>query len=187
MNPTEILKQVKVALGMEIKLEQMKLEDGITIVEAEKFEPEFSIGIATEEGIVPMPIGEYVLENGQVVVVEVEGIIKEVAEKAAEEVMPEAEHPAAEITEPQMEAEQPAQPKRVVESVSKETFFALQEKLDALEAELAELKAPKVELAAEVTAPIQFNPENKQPVEKILFSQQRKQSTKDLIYKNLFS
>lgn len=187
MNPTEILKQVKVALGMEIKLEQMKLEDGVTIVEAEQFAPDFSIGIATEDGIVPMPIGEYILENGQVVIVEVEGIIKEVAEKAAEEVMPEAEAPAAEITEPEMEAVQPAQPKRVVESVSKETFFSLQEEIAALKSEIEQLKTPKVELAAEEIAPIQFNPENSKPVEKILFSQQRNQSTKDLIYKNLFS
>jgi hypothetical protein len=37
------------------------------------------------------------------------------------------------------------------------------------------------------TPAIQFNPENKQPVDKILFSQQRQPSTKDLIYKNLFS
>jgi hypothetical protein len=183
MNPTEILQKVKVALGMEIKLEQMKLEDGVTIVEAEQFAPDFSIGITTEDGIVPMPIGEYTLENGMVVVVEVEGIIKEVAEKAME--TPEAEPIDAEVKEPEMAT---AQPKKVVESVSKETFFALQTKFEALEKELKELKAEKVELAEVVETPaIQFNPENKQPVEKILFSQQRQPSTKDLIYKNLFS
>ena len=60
--------QIKAILGYQIDLAQMKLEDGITIVEAEKFEPEYSVGIVTAEGVIPMPVGEYKLEEGKVVV-----------------------------------------------------------------------------------------------------------------------
>ena len=55
------LNQIKALLSLEVKLAQMKLEDGITIVEAEAFEPDYSIGIVTPDGIVPMPVGEYEL------------------------------------------------------------------------------------------------------------------------------
>ena len=124
--------QIKAILGYQIDLAQMKLEDGITIVEAEKFEPEYSVGIVTAEGVIPMPVGEYKLEDGNILVVEVEGIIASVSPEAEEEAMPEADHPAAEATEPQMEAAPSApapQAKRIVESVSKETFFAEIEKI----------------------------------------------------------
>ena len=43
-----MLKQVKTLLGMEVKLEQMKLENG-TVLEAEKFEAGNEIFIVTED------------------------------------------------------------------------------------------------------------------------------------------
>ena len=88
MNAKEQLNKIKTLLGLEVKLEQAKLVDGAT-VEAEQFAPEFSIGIVTEDGIVPMPIGSYETEDGKIIVVEQEGIIASVEDKPAEE--PEAE------------------------------------------------------------------------------------------------
>ena len=173
------LNQIKALLSMEVKLAQMKLEDG-TIIEAEQFEPEYSVGVVTEEGIVPLPVGEYAMEDGTMLVVAQEGIIAEVKAVEAE---PEAEAPemAQEPQEPQA-----ATPKRVVESVSKETFFEAVEKINALEKELAEFKAEKekVEMSANEPTPIVHNPEKKQP-EPVAFV--RRETFKSNIYKNLFN
>jgi hypothetical protein len=153
MNFKDKLNQIRTVLGMDIKLESMKLEDGVTIVEAEQFAPDFSIGIVTEEGVIAMPVGEYVLEDGKTIVVAQEGIIAEVKEtEAVEEEAP--------IVEEEVEAKTEAPiAKRVVESVSKETFFAAIEKLTN---EIEKLKSKKVvELSTEAPEAIVHNPEKK--------------------------
>lgn len=176
MNVKDKLNQIKTLLGLEVKFEQAKLADGTT-VEAEQFAPEYSVGVATDEGIVPMPVGEYEMENGQVLVVAQEGIIAEIKEMAPEQ---EPEAP--------VEAEkEEVQAKRIVESVSKETFFEAVEKLtkenEFLKAEIASLKSAKVEMSAD-PEPINFNPENKQqqPIAYV-----KSKSLKSEIYKNLFN
>jgi hypothetical protein len=195
------LNQIKALLSMEVKLAQMKLEDGITTVEAESFEADYSIGIVTPDGVVPMPVGEYTLEDGNVVVVEVEGVIKSIAPEAAEEVMPEADHPAAEVTEPQMEAEASApQAKRIVESVSKETFFEsqvadLQAENEALKAEVealklsAQQKEEEVQLASEEEAaePISFNPESAIKPQGFKIGSKSGASIEQSVYNKLFN
>ena len=169
------LNKIKELLGMEIKLEQAMLIDGVTTVEAEEFAPDFSIGIVTEDTIVPMPVGEYTLESGQVVVVAQEGIIAEVKD-AATEAEVEAEAPA--------EAPETAAPKKVIESVSKETFFAAEKRIEALELQLAEMLKVKVELEAEPKK-IVHNPEPKE-VEQFKLSKKgntRMNSVLNKIYK----
>lgn len=171
---------------MEIKLEQMKLDDGITTIEAEKFEPEYSVGIVTADGIVPMPVGEYTLEDGKMVVVAQEGIIAEIKDAMVEEKEVEIEK--------EVEVEAEAKPKRVVESVSKETFFAEIEKLraefSAIKTENEDLKAEiaKIELSKEDEAgaeSINFNPEAKQ-VERITFGN-IKNTTQNRVFNKLFN
>jgi hypothetical protein len=131
-----VLNNVKHLLSMEVKLAQQMLNDGVTTIEAEEFAPDYSVGIVTPDGVIPMPVGEYTTANGEVIVVEVEGIISSIAPEAIEEAMPEMNHPAAEATEPVM-AEATA--KKVVETVSKETFFAMVEKTTELQAEVDNL------------------------------------------------
>ena len=194
--------RVKAVLGFQINLAQMKLDDGITIIEAEEFAPDFSVGIVTADGVVPMPVGEYTLEDGNVIVVEVEGIIKSVAPVAAEEAMPEAAHPTAEATEPQMAAEpQAPQAKRVVESVSKETFFAEIEKLRTeLSLQINEVKAENESLKSEKEAlevklnsqeegaePIVQNPEAEEKVQGFSFGQNRPETIQDKVYEKMFN
>jgi len=136
---------IKAALGFQVNLAQMKLEDGITIIEAESFEPEFSVGIVTADGIVPLPVGEYKLEDGKILVVALEGIIAEIKDAMPEEEAPMEEAPVVEV-EVEAEAQAPS-PKRIVESVSKETFFAEIEKLKVeFSAQIEELKSVKSEL-----------------------------------------
>jgi len=191
--------RVKAALGFQINLAQMKLEDGITIVEAEEFAPDFSVGIVTADGIVPMPIGEYTLEDGKVLVVKVEGIIAEVKEATpAETNMPEA---PVEINVEAEVAPQAPQAKRVVESVSKETFFAEIEKLKTeLSLQINEVKAENESLKLEKEAleiklnsqeegaePIVQNPEAKEKKEGFVYGQNRPETILDNVFTKIFS
>jgi hypothetical protein len=82
---TSVINQIKTLLGMEVKLETMKLMDGITIFEADSFEAEKEVFIVTEdEQKIPVPVGEYELEDGRILVVVEEGIISELKEKEEE-------------------------------------------------------------------------------------------------------
>ena len=57
-----------------VELAQAKLENG-TIVESESFKAGDEIFIVTDDEKVAMPVGEYVMEDGKLLVVEEEGII----------------------------------------------------------------------------------------------------------------
>lgn len=193
---------IKAALGFQVNLAQMKLEDGITIVEAESFEPDYSVGIVTADGIVPMPVGEYKLEDGKILVVAVEGIIAEVKEAEAEEA-PMEEAPVEINVEAEAEPQAPS-PKRIVESVSKETFFAEIEKLKVeFSAQIEELKSVKAELESvkaekeilevklnaqeEGAEPIVQNPEPEEKVEGFSFGQNRPETIQDSVFSKIFS
>ena len=90
MENRTILNKVRELLGMEVKLEQRKLEDGVTIVEADSFEPGEEIMIVTEdEQMIPLPVGDYKMEDGQILVVSEEGIIAEIKAEEEEEVVEE--------------------------------------------------------------------------------------------------
>jgi hypothetical protein len=165
-----LINKIKTLLGMEVSLEQMKLADGVTILEADSFEPEMEIVIVTEdEQKIPVPVGEYEMEDGRILVVTNEGIISEMKEmETEEEEMPEmkSEEMPAEAKQ-EMETEKSA-PKKTIESVVKETFFAEIEALktenETLKAELAKINEVKETELSEVK-PISFNPENDTPIE----------------------
>jgi hypothetical protein len=187
------INKIKSLLGMEVKLEQMMLIDGTTTLEADAFEMENEVFIVTEdEQKIPLPIGEYELENGMILVVAVEGIIAEIKEAVVEEVAPEAEAPEVEV-EVEAEAAAPSA-KKTIESIVKETFFS---EIEALKTENNELKA-KLELLskvdevteevtelAEEPKPISFNPENTNVVEPFRFEKNRSRSTIDSIFEKL--
>ncbi len=198
MSAKNQINKIKTLLGLEIKLEQMKLDNG-TVLEAEVFEAGAEIFIVNEEDRIPVPMGEYSLEDGKVLIVLEDGIIGEIKE-ATEEAAP-AEEPAAEV-EVEVEAEaESTSPKKVVESITKEMFFS---EIEKLRNEIAELKAAttvvkdevelsavvetKVELSTEETQPLKHNPEGS--VEKkatSLFSQKGAKTTKDLVFAKLFN
>ena len=78
-----MLNQIKTLLNIEVKLEEMKLENG-TIIESESFEKGKEIFIKTDDEKVAMPVGEYILEDSRLLVVEEEGIIGDVREVSDE-------------------------------------------------------------------------------------------------------
>ena len=178
-----VINEIKTLLGMEVKLAQMKLEDGVTVVEAEMFEPEAAVFIVNGEDRIAMPVGEYKLEDGNVLKVEVEGIIAAIE-------MPEEEMPEAETEAPEVEVEveaQAAAPKRVVESVTKEMFFS---EIEKLRAEIAELKSVKeeVQLSADVDVqPLTHSPEVTSNVKLTKISSNRQMSTQDVVMSKLFN
>ena len=78
-----MINQIKTLLNIEVKLEELKLENG-TIVSAESFEKDKEIFIVTDDEKVAMPVGEYLLEDGRLVVVSEEGMIADVREVSDE-------------------------------------------------------------------------------------------------------
>ena len=190
MNTNQILNKVRVLLGMEVKLERMKLMDGVTVLEADAFEPEMEVFVVTEDDQkIPVPMGEYEMEDGRILVVEVEGIVKEVKEKMEEEVEEEVEVEAPEV-EVEAEAATPTA-KKTIESVVKETFFseieALKTENETLKAELSALKTKEVELSEvkEEPKPISFNPENTNPIERIKLASKRPRSIMDTVLEKI--
>ena len=141
MNNRTILNKVKELLGMEVKLEQRKLEDGVTVIEADEFAPDNEVMIVTEdEQMIPLPVGEYVMEGGeQVLVVTEEGLISEIKAKEEEEEEVVEEEAKKDYEEKEEEMAEEARPiKKTVESIVKETFFT---EIENLKKENAELKA----------------------------------------------
>jgi len=190
-----VINQIKKLLLMEVKLEQMKLVDGVTIVEADSFEAGMEVFIVTEdEQKIALPIGSYEMENGFILIVEEEGIIASYMEAPAEEEeAPVEEAPAEEVV---VEAEAEKQVKKTVESIVKETFFS---EIEALKQENIDLKAqleklseqPKEEVVevelAEEPKPIAFNPENETAVANFKFAQNKPMSTLDRVMSKINS
>ena len=190
MSLKENVNSVLRAVGLkavEIKLAQMKSEDGVTVFEAESFEADYSVGISTPEGIVPVPVGEYTLEDGSIMVVLVEGVIAEIKPMEEAQAEVEVEVETSEVAPVAMEEAQTV--KKVVESITKETFFS---EIEALKKENIELKAQLeakvevVELAEEKEVePIRFNPENSKPVESFRYAKSASQTTLDRVLNKL--
>jgi len=180
-----VINEIKTLLGMEVNLAQMKLMDGVTVLEADAFEMDNAVFIVNGEEKIPVPVGEYELEDGMILVVSVEGVIAEIKEPKVE--MPEA--PEAEV-EVEVEAQaETATPKRIVESVSKEMFFA---EIEKLRTEIAELKSVKEvvkeELSSEVVVePLTHSPEVKNEVKLNKFSPNRPMTTQDRVMAKLFN
>jgi outer membrane biosynthesis protein TonB len=138
MKATEILSKAKELLSIqeeEVKLAQANLENG-TIIEADEFAEGKEVFIVTEDEKVALPVGDYTLEDGQVLVVEEEGIIASIG--AAEEAPAEEE----------VEAEQ-------VEAAEEEMEYATKAELSEIKEMVEEIKAmlePKEEMSADKLA-----------------------------------
>ena len=207
MKENTILNKVREILGIEIELEQKKLEDGTTVIEAESFEAGAEVFIVTEdEQKIALPVGEYKMEEDMILVVKEEGKIaemkekeKEEAEKEEEKEMEEKEKEEAGYDKKEEEMKED-KPKKTVESIVKETFFAeieaLKKENEELKAEIELLSKPKaeetVELSEEVkedltpaTEPITHNPENKEEKEVFKFNAKRPKTLMDNIFEKL--
>jgi len=186
----ELLRKIGLK-AVEVKLEQILTADGQAALEAEAFEAGQPVFIVNEDERIPLPVGEYEMAEDMILKVVEEGIIASFEKKEMEEEAAEVEAEEKEMEEVAASEEPNATPvaKKVVESVSKETYFSAEER----ESLIAELKAQilaelskedeKEETTEEVelSKPIQHNPENAQPREQISFNK-KEQSLKSMVY-----
>lgn len=196
MKATEMLNKVKDLLGVElseeVKLEQMKLENG-TVIEAEAFEKDNEVFIVTEDEKVPVPSGEYQLEDGKILVVE-EGLISDIKEMEEE-----VEEEEATSEEEEMKEEVYASKDEVSEL--KAIIEDLKAKLELKDQEVAEEiglamttmlseqekveEAVKEELSQPAAEPIKHNPEGEVKKENHLYAQKRRLSTRDRVLERI--
>ena len=135
-----MLNQIKTLLNIEVKLEEMKLENG-TIISAESLEKGKEVFIVTDDEKVAMPVGEYILEDSRLLVVEEEGIISDVR-KVSDEV-PEKEEAGEEITEDLNEDEYKEDEEKEMADVG--DWKGMEKRIQNLEDAIADLKKDKVE------------------------------------------
>jgi len=192
MKATEILSKIKTYLGEDtadivenieqsqvVELAQAKLENG-TVLEAEAFESGKEIFILTDDEKVAVPVGEYQMEDGQILVVEEEGLIAEIKSAEQEEEEVEASEEVSEELETEEEVkaeyatkEELAEVRSLVEEIKQmiEKKEEMSEVEEQVKEELSETPA---------TEAITHNPEPKQKVS-LKYAQNRKQSTFDKV------
>jgi hypothetical protein len=177
----DALKTIKTFLGMEVKLEQMKLVDGNTVIEADSFEVGASVMIVVPEGEpAPLEVGKYELEDGRVLIVEEKGMIAAIEEMPKEE--EEEEMPVEADVTPEVEVKQP---KKVV-SITEQHFAEMESKIAELETKLAAMTPVVIELTEE-PKPIQYNPENAKPIEHMDLAINTGKSTRDKILEEVYN
>lgn len=207
MNTNDMISKIKEVLNLsqEIKLEQQKLENG-TVLEAEAFEKDAEVFIITDDEKVAVPVGEYELEDGRILVVVEEGVISEIKESEAEEKEEEApaeevEVEAAEEKEEEMgyaTKEELAEVKQMIEEIKamlepKEEMSAddlgnlLTEQLAKHErVELSEVpEEVQEELNQPAAEPIRANPENNKPVNLTRIASNRPGSILDRVFNKI--
>jgi hypothetical protein len=185
------------SLNEEVKLEQIKLENG-TVIEAESFEKGKEVFIVTDDEKVAMPVGEYILEDSKLLVIEEEGLIADVREVSDE--VP------SEESEEEMEEE-------LAEEADVADWKGMEKRIKNLEDAIADIKAEEdlkeelsaiemgnnltVELSKEVPTeveavlsepsaePIVSNPESFKELSKFKIGSNRKANTMDRVFANL--
>ena len=169
MKANNILNRILAELSSirEVKFEQMTLENG-AVLEAESFEAGNEVFVISGEDRVAAPVGEHLLADGRILVIEEEGLIAEIKDAATEvEVEVEAPEAEVELAEVEVKEEAPAVVaviERVLEEIAmmREEMKGMREEMGGY-AKKEEMAAVKAELSAAPAAkPIKHNPETKQ-------------------------
>jgi len=192
MKATEILKNIKTFLGEEtlekvkVELAQAKLENG-TIVESESFKAGDEIFIITDDEKVAMPVGEYMMEDGKLLVVEEEGII--------------ADYRVVSDDVPQKE-DQIEEKEELDEEAAVYDWAGMEKRIKNLEDAIADLKSKmgekedfekveekvKQELSkAPAAEPISHNPEMEDKKINLKYAQNRKQTSLDRVLSKMYN
>ena len=130
------LNQIKTLLNIEVKLEEQKLENG-TVVSAESFEKDNEIFIVTDDEKVAMPVGEYLLEDGKLIVVSEEGLIADVRDVSDD--VPEKETEEGEEITEDLEGDH----SKEKEMAEVEDWAGMEKRIQNLEDAIADLKGDK--------------------------------------------
>ena len=166
-----MLNQIRTLLNIEVKLEEMKLENG-TVVSAETFEKGSEIFIVTDDEKVAMPVGEYILEDGRLLVVEAEGMIADVRDVSDEVPAKEETEDLEEVIETEVPEEVVQEVEAIVEAVVEVIAPVLEEvksEIEELKKKFSDMDVKEEEKKEELSAarkPIKHNPEAKAPQKK---------------------
>ena len=211
MKATEILNKIKGIVGVElaeesVKLAELKLENG-TVLVAEEFKEGQAIFIKSEDEQIALPVGEYALEDGRVLIAKEEGLIAEIKEAVEEAKDEETEEVEAAEEKEEMQyvtkeefANAVGEIKAMIEELgykkkdemSEETTEEIKEentelsteevKEDEIVEEVTELSATK----EEAVEPIKHNPESEEKkTGKFLFGQKRTETTRDRVFSKI--
>jgi hypothetical protein len=205
MNTNDMISKIKDVLNLseEVKLEQQTLENG-AVLEAESFEAGKEIFIVTEDEKVAVPVGEYEMEDGRILIVAEEGLIAEIKEAGEE---PEEEVEAEEEEKEEMgyaTKEELAEVKEMIEEIKAmlEPKEEMSEELNPDElgnlmteelckhdkVELSEVpEEVKEELSEPAAEPIQANPEAQTVKNNFKFATKRKLSTLDKVMNKIIN
>ena len=200
MKATEMIKQVKNLLGVElsdIQLAELKLENG-TVLEADAFESGKEVFIKTEDENVALPVGEYELEDNRLLVVEEEGVIKEIKAQEEEEKEDEEKEDDKEemryVTREEFRKEMdelkdmvekmmsPKDKEDMSSQIQEEVSLAVTEVLNS---DAEEKEILKEELSQPAAEPLKHNPEEKKSNLKVKFAQNRTKSTLDRVMETI--
>mgnify|MGYP003645236620 FL=1 len=209
MKSNKVIEKIKDVLNLneEVKLEQTKLENG-TIIEADSFEEGKEVFIVTDDEKVAMPVGEYILEDTRLLVVEEEGVIADVREVSDEVPSKETEE-GEEIEEELKEEEGYADEADVADWQGMEKRIknledaianikseeGLKEELSAIEAGNSLTVELSQEIPVEVQAelnepsadPIVSNPDSFKKLSKFKIGANRQGNTMDRVLSNLIN
>tara|TARA_R110002124_G_scaffold10649_1_gene52738 strand:+ start:224 stop:859 length:636 start_codon:yes stop_codon:yes gene_type:complete len=209
MKSNKVIEKIKDVLNLneEVKLEQTKLENG-TIIEADSFEEGKEVFIVTDDEKVAMPVGEYILEDTRLLVVEEEGVIADVREVSDEVPSKETEE-GEEIEEELKEEDDYADEADVADWQGMEKRIknledaianikseeGLKEELSAIEAGNSLTVELSQEIPVEVQAelnepsadPIVSNPDSFKKLSKFKIGANRQGNTMDRVLSNLIN
>lgn len=165
-----VLNEIKVLLGMELKLAQMKLIDGVTILESESFEVGQQVFIVAENGdLIPAPIGEHELEDNKILVITEEGVIAEIKEK--EELVEEKEE---EVVEEEVELKDDSNEKltNILKEIMMQFSKQVATEIETIKTDFSK-QIEELKLAKETKSSVKFTPETTEVVELNLTKKQR--------------
>ena len=199
MKSNNVIEKIKDVLNLNeaVKLEQTKLENG-TVIEAESFEEGKEVFIVSDEEKIALPVGEYILEDTRLLVVEEEGVIADVREVSDEA-------PAKETEEGEEVEEELAEEDDLIRDMmgriqNLEDAIADIKSKESLKEELSAIEAGNkltVELSQEIPVevqaelnepsaePIVSNPEAFKTLSKFKIGSNRKANTMDRVLSNL--
>ena len=166
MKSQETLSKIMELLNLqdEVKLESMKLENG-TVIEAEAFEPNQEVFIVTEDERIALPIGEYEMEDGRILVVAEEGVIAEMRDAKEEEEAPEEAPAQEEEASEEVEANEEEKEEEMAYA-TKEELTAAMDELKGMIDEIKSMMSPKEEEMSEEVVEEQVEMSTDEPAAK---------------------
>lgn len=185
MKATDILKKILVELTGKIKLEQQTLENG-TILEADAFAVGNEIFIVSGEDRIALPVGDYALADGRVVVVTEEGVIASVNSNDTN--TPEGEVVEAEETEIAVEVPEEVAPAlaEIIEAIVEVVTPMIEEVKTEMEKMRKDMGMYKEKMSAQAAAkPIRRNPEAQAQPQGFQMANNRQPNTLDRVLAKL--